>query len=85
MNTTSETKSIITRGQIRAGRALLGWSQEELSRQSGVSANTVKRIEKGNGPIAARFQSIERLVDAFARSGLRFQNDETTISVTLER
>jgi transcriptional regulator with XRE-family HTH domain len=33
--------------QIRAARLLLGWSQFELSRQSGVSEASIQRIEKG--------------------------------------
>ena len=29
-------------------RTRLGWSAEELARQSGINAQTVRRIEKGN-------------------------------------
>ena len=32
--------------QIKAARALLGWSQETLAKASGVSIPTVKRLEK---------------------------------------
>jgi predicted transcriptional regulator len=38
---------MITGAQIRAARLLLGWSQFELSRQSGVSEASIQRIEKG--------------------------------------
>ena len=38
---------MITGPQIRAARLLLGWSQFELSRQSGVSEASIQRIEKG--------------------------------------
>jgi predicted transcriptional regulator len=31
--------------QIKAARALLGWSQEDLSEKSGVALPTIKRIE----------------------------------------
>ena len=36
---------MVSGAQIRAGRAMLGLSQEELAVQAGVSLPTVKRIE----------------------------------------
>jgi DNA-binding XRE family transcriptional regulator len=41
---------VITIEQIRAGRALLGWSQSKLAEQAGLSLPTVKRVEAGTGP-----------------------------------
>ncbi len=38
-------------GQIKAARALLGWSQEQLAAVSGVSIPTVKRLEAADGPL----------------------------------
>src|ERR687883_419995 len=35
--------------QIRGARAMLGWSIEELTRRSGVSEKTVRRMEKVRG------------------------------------
>lgn len=37
----------ITPAQIRAARALLHWSREELVQRSGVSMRTVARLEDG--------------------------------------
>jgi transcriptional regulator with XRE-family HTH domain len=37
----------MTPEQCRAGRALLGWSQEELAERSKVAARTVRYFEKG--------------------------------------
>ena len=34
-------------GQVRAARALLGWSQEELARKAGMSPRTILNLEKG--------------------------------------
>jgi ribosome-binding protein aMBF1 (putative translation factor) len=34
-------------GQIRAARALLGWSRVELAKEARISAATVKNIESG--------------------------------------
>ena len=36
--------------QLRAARALLGWSQTELAERAELSLPTVKRLEGGFGP-----------------------------------
>jgi transcriptional regulator with XRE-family HTH domain len=36
--------------QLRAARALLGWSQTQLGEKAGLSLPTVKRVESGRGP-----------------------------------
>ena len=36
--------------QLRAARALLGWSQTELAKRAGLSLPTVKRVETERGP-----------------------------------
>jgi len=41
---------LITIEQLRAARALLGWSQTDLARHAGLSVPTVKRLEGGFGP-----------------------------------
>jgi len=37
--------SIITSDQVRAGKALLRWSGEDLARKSGVSLSSIRRVE----------------------------------------
>jgi transcriptional regulator with XRE-family HTH domain len=41
---------VVTNEQLRAARALLGWSQSELALRAGLSVPTVKRLEGGFGP-----------------------------------
>jgi len=60
----------ITGAQIRAARALLGWSQFELSRQSGVSEISIQRIEKGR--IQPREPTQAAIAKAFIKGGLEF-------------
>jgi transcriptional regulator with XRE-family HTH domain len=36
--------------QLRAARALLGWSQTQLAERAGLSLPTVKRVETESGP-----------------------------------
>ena len=40
-----EPKKPLTSDQVRAARALLRWSAEDLSRQSSVSLRTIRRAE----------------------------------------
>jgi len=40
-----ELKMPLTSGQLRAARALLRWSAEDLSRRSSVSLRTIRRAE----------------------------------------
>ena len=39
------TTEIVIPPQVRAGRALLGWSQEDLARRAGVAITTVRDVE----------------------------------------
>ena len=55
---------------LRAGRNLLGWSQGELAKRSGISVNTVCRWEHEN-PIQAKTTTLKRVVDALANGGVR--------------
>jgi predicted transcriptional regulator len=41
---------LITIEQLRAARALLGWTQTDLASHAGLSVPTVKRLEGGFGP-----------------------------------
>jgi transcriptional regulator with XRE-family HTH domain len=40
----------ISAEQLRAARALLGWSQSQLAEKAGLSLPTVKRVETEQGP-----------------------------------
>lgn len=58
--------------QIKAARALLGWSQGDLAEKSGVSAPTVKRLEAADGEIGGRLETGEALVTALEKAGVEF-------------
>lgn len=60
------------RAQIRAARALLGWSQEDLAQASGVSVPTIKRIEPGHGPLKATDDVQAKIERAFVGAGIEF-------------
>lgn len=52
---------MITIPQIRAARGLLGWSQVQLAKASGLSEPTVKRIEGGKVPVSEDARAALRL------------------------
>ena len=58
--------------QIKAARALLGWSQDELAVRSGISIPTVKRLEAAGGDIGGRVTTATKLVMALENSGIIF-------------
>lgn len=55
-----QDKSITIR-QVKAARALLGWSQSDLARHSGVSEPTIARLEAADGELGGREETIQRI------------------------
>lgn len=66
---------MITATQLRAARALLGMSQSELAKVSGVSVPTVRRMEASEGTVRANVDSLTKIVGALNRLGLELLND----------
>jgi transcriptional regulator with XRE-family HTH domain len=67
-------KILATVEQLRAARALLGWSQTELASRAGLSLPTVKRVEGGFGPNVSE-ESRLRLQQALEAAGLEFLDE----------
>ena len=63
---------MITNLQIRAARALLGWSQQRLADAAGVSPITVKRLEAADDTFQARFDTVMKVKDAVEAAGVVF-------------
>lgn len=59
--------------QIKAARALLGWSQTELCNHAGISRATLNDLENETGD--PRRSSTKRVEEAFNRNGLIFLSD----------
>src|SRR5436305_6896415 len=57
--------------QLRAARALLGWSQTELASQAGLSLPTVKRVEGDFGPTVSEEARL-KLQQALEAAGIEF-------------
>ena len=59
----SYSQPVISGAQIRAVRALLGWTQAELAKASGVSEVSIKNIERGvSDPRSSTLEAIEKAV-----------------------
>jgi transcriptional regulator with XRE-family HTH domain len=62
--------------QIKAARALLGWSQLELAERSCVSHPTIWRIEApDDGPIDSKHRTADQIVATLRAHGIEFLND----------
>ena len=58
-------KSDTLPSQVRAARALLGWSRQQLSDACGVPVRTLDRLEAGQGaPISRTVQAIRAALEA---------------------
>jgi predicted transcriptional regulator len=60
---------------LRAARAILGWTQQELSKKSQVALGTVKRMEGFDGPVGARTDTLRKIVAVLEKAGIEFLND----------
>jgi predicted transcriptional regulator len=58
--------------QVRAARALLGWSQKDHAEKSGVSLPTIKRLEGAGGELGGLKSTSEKLLHALADAGAIF-------------
>jgi transcriptional regulator with XRE-family HTH domain len=62
--------------QIRAARALLGWSQSKLARAAGVGLATLQRIEQNEGVVKGNFSTILKIQSVLEQAGIQFTDDE---------
>lgn len=58
--------------QVKAARALLGWSQNDLADRSGVSRPTIKRLEADDGELGGRATTADSLRFALETAGIEF-------------
>jgi len=69
--------------QIKAARALLSWSQEDLAREAAVSVPTVKRLEAAEGDLGGRSETVRKLRTALEAAGIEFIGGNGGLGVRL--
>ena len=67
---------MLTSEQIWAARAMLRVDQKELAERSGISIETVKRIERTPGFISAYTSTVDALQRTLEAAGVEFTNGD---------
>ena len=72
---------IINYKQCKAARALLDWSQEDLSQRAEVAKATIGDFERGARNL--RIETMQKVVGIFEENGIRFEGEGDRILVEL--
>lgn len=72
---------IINYKQCKAARALLDWSQEDLSQKAEVAKATIGDFERGARNL--RIETMQKVVGVFEDEGIRFEGEGNRILVEL--
>ena len=62
--------------QVRAARALLGWTAKELAQKANVGVSTVQRIENAAGPPNVYGSNLASIQSALEAAGIEFTNGD---------
>lgn len=63
---------ILSVRQVKAARALLAWSQDDLARAAGISYPTIARLESVDGPLGGRADTGAAIRAALEAAGIEF-------------
>jgi len=74
---------IINYKQCKAARALLDWSQEDLSQRAEVAKATIGDFERGARNL--RIETMQKVVGIFEENGIRFESEGARILVELNQ
>ena len=67
---------VINGVQLRAARAMLGWSVQRMAEEAGVAISTVKRIEAADGLSNVTVAKLGAVTSALEATGrIRFEGD----------
>lgn len=68
---------MITSGQMKAARALLGIDQRQLADLCAVSLPTIQRMEGSGGTVRGMIDTLVKVVEALDRAGIELIGDFT--------
>ncbi len=63
---------MITSGQIKAGRGLVGWTARELAQRAEIGFSTLIRLESEEGVPSSNVRTLEAIKKAFEDAGIEF-------------
>jgi ribosome-binding protein aMBF1 (putative translation factor) len=66
---------MVSSSQIKAARAMLGWSAIELANHSGVGSASIKRYEVQDGVPVANTKNLLAIRNALEVAGIEFTGD----------
>lgn len=58
--------------QVKAARALLGWSQDDLADRSAVSKPTIARLETMDGELGGYVDTRSKIIGTLEKAGVEF-------------
>lgn len=67
---------MLTPAQIRAARAMVGWSRDDLAKRSGVSAQALRDFEKADGGSDPRQGTVHKWQRALEAAGVVFVDED---------
>ena len=67
---------MITAGQMKAARALLGIDQRQLAKRCGLSLPTIQRMEASGDVIRGNVDSLVKLTTAIVTAGVELIGDD---------
>ena len=68
---------MMTSGQLRAARALLGIDQKTLAEMAGVSLPTIQRMEASDGTVRGIVETLTRVIEALNAAGVELIADNS--------
>ena len=63
---------MITSGQIKAARSLLGWTARDLASKAGIGFSTMIRLEASEGVPSSNVKTLGAIQRALEESGIEF-------------
>jgi len=70
---------MLSSGQIRAARALLRWSAQDLADKSGIGVATIRRLELQEGVPSSNTKTLENLQRVLEVAGIEFLGDPNNL------
>jgi hypothetical protein len=76
----------ITSAQIRAARALIRWTAEDLAREANLGIATIRRAEATDGPLQMTVSNLAAVRRTLEAAGIEFVfNDDGGLGVQVRR